>query len=67
MKITIIDEGFQSTYENASECLRCERVVEVVKKDDGTFYIRECCDAYYGVTLSREQFVSWIEELRAML
>lgn len=62
-------DGYESgsDCETVSECLRNDRVVEVTKIDDGTFFIGECCDGFYHAVLSREQFAAWVDELKAML
>lgn len=41
------------------------KVIQIDKTDKGYKFV-ECCDSYYGVTLSQEQFERLIRELQEL-
>lgn len=49
------------------DALKHANVMTVKLMPDGTFRVRERCDRYYAVYLTRDQLVALADELRAMV
>lgn len=48
------------------EAIKDARVLSVKKQPDGRFRVREECDKYYAVCLTREQLHQLADELKAL-
>ncbi len=48
------------------DTLKDANVMTIKRQPDGTFRVRERCDRYYAVYLTREQMLAWADELRAI-
>lgn len=60
------DTGSPTDYPSVLAALREENVLTVKRLADGRYRVRERCDRYYAVYLTRDQLVAWADELRAM-
>lgn len=64
------------TIENQDERVKCSTILEGlaenrvlsidIDEDKDTFTLLEECDSYFCVTLTREQFLAFIEELKKL-
>lgn len=59
-------DGELSDYPSVLAALKDAGVMTVKIMPDGRFRVRERCDRYYSVYLTREQVLAWADELRAM-
>lgn len=57
--------GRDETAETMLEVVSACRVFEIVKHE-GKFIIREKCDEYFGVTLTKEQLLALADEIKAL-
>ena len=63
-----VDEHGQRGGESSvSEFLGRERIIKVIKLDNGMFRLLEGCDEYYAVDVDRAVLAQWINELQEML
>ncbi len=64
----LIDDqtGTPTEYSSVLDVLRAANVLTVKPMPDGRFRVRERCDRYYHVYLTREQLLAWADELRAL-
>jgi hypothetical protein len=58
--------GNLTDYPSVLDALR-EANVMTIKPMDGHSRVRERCDRYYQIYLTRDQVLAWADELRAMV
>ncbi|HJS81336.1 MAG TPA: hypothetical protein VJ742_00710 [Nitrososphaera sp.] len=58
-EIIIDDSGLLKAIKNA-------RIFSIEKMKDGTFWIQEECDGYFGGTLTKEKLIALSDELRKL-
>lgn len=55
-----------SEFETVLDAALNSRVFSVRANEDGTFEVREECDDYYHITLTKEQLIALADELRSL-
>lgn len=58
--------GSPTDHPSVLAALKEANVVTVKPQPDGRFRVRERCDRYYAVYLTREQMLAWADELRTL-
>lgn len=63
-KIQIIrDNSSIEEYPSVLDAIDGERVVSIVRRENGNFMLREACDVYFEIELTNELFCKFIDEL----
>lgn len=58
--------GEEITKDTWLDILREERVLKIKKEPSGTFVLKEQCDRYFFVRLTKEQMLELAEEIKAL-
>lgn len=64
-RMTGIDNSV-TEYPTVSQGLLQNNIIKIRNNENGEFVLTEQCDDYFDVTLSRDEFLAWIEELKAL-
>lgn len=62
----IMTQDGVASFESVTAALEGERVLRVSRRDDGTFRIKELCDEYFFIDVTRDQLVEWANELKRL-